>query len=168
MNHVIKRISGLMLGVVLLSSCEKEDGPLSDLKPAVSVTVSNATAYRPEPTVSVSKSVIVSPGVVGPIQIVLTIPATSGRTITSITKVAASTSYAAIQSTGTTGFYTTAPIPGSGTTATFNTTLTEYVSKTGQAITASNTELTRRFYFLVTLDNGSVIVTEPVRVLVLD
>lgn len=157
-----------MLVAVLFSACKKEDGPLSDLKPAVSVKVSNAIDYRPEPTVAVSKSVVVSPGVVGPIKIILTVPSTSGRTITSITKVAASTSYTAIQSTGTTGFYTTAPIPGSGITATFNTTLTEYVTKTGQAITASNTELTRRFYFLVTLDDGSVIVTEPVRVLVLD
>lgn len=168
MNHIIKRISGLMLAAVLFTACEKEDGPLSDLKPAVSVTISNATDFRPDPTVTASKSAIVSPGVIGPIKIVLSIPASSGRTITSITKVAASTSYTAIQSTGTTGFYTTAPIPGNGTTATFNTTLTEYVAKTGQAITASNTELTRRFYFLVTLDDGSVIVTVPVRVLVID
>jgi hypothetical protein len=168
MNYIIKRISGLLLAAVLFSGCEKEDGPLSDLKPTVSVTVNNAIAFRPEPTVGVSKSAIVSPGVVGPIQIVLSIPASAKRTITSITKVAASTSYAAIQSTGTTGFYTTGPIPGTGTTATFNTTLTEYVAKTGQAIPASNTELTRRFYFLVTLDDASVIVTEPVRVLVFD
>jgi hypothetical protein len=168
MNHIIKKISGLMLVAVLFSACKKEDGPLSDLKPAASINVKNAIDYRPEPTVGVSKSAVVSPGVVGPIQIVLTLPVSSSRTIASITKVAASTSYAAIQSTGTTGFYTTAPIPGSGITATFNTTLTEYVTKTGQAIPASNTELTRRFYFLVTLDDGSVIVTEAVRVLVFD
>ncbi len=157
-----------MVAAVLFTSCKKETGPLTDIIPAVPVTVSNAMAYRPEPTVSVSKSAVVSPGVVGPIQIVLAIPASSKHTIKSITKVTASTSPASVQSTGTTGFYTSAPILGSGTTATFNTTLTEYVAKTGQAISASNTELTRRFYFLVTLDDNSVIVTEAVRVLVLD
>ena len=156
------------MAAVLFTACKKEEGPLTDVLPPVGVTVSNAMAYRPEPTVSVSKSAVVSPGVVGPIQIILSIPASSKRTIKSITKVAASTSYAAIQSTGTTGFYTTAPILGSGTSATFSTTLTEYVAKTGQTIPASNTELSRRFYFLVTLDDNSVIVTESVRVLVLD
>ncbi len=151
-----------------LSSCTKETGPLSDIRPSTSILVSNAIAFRPEPTVSVSKSAVVSPGVLGPIQIVLSVDESSPRTIASITKVAASTSYAQIQSTAATGFYTTAPITGSGKTATFNTTLTEYTSKTGQAVSASNTELTRRFYFLVTLDDNSVIVTEPVRVLVQD
>ena len=33
---------------------------------------------------------------------------------------------------------------------------------------AANTELGNRFYFLLTLDDGSTIVTTPVRVLVLD
>jgi PBP1b-binding outer membrane lipoprotein LpoB len=168
MKHIIKNISVVLLAAVLFSSCSKETGPLTDVKPTVSVTVSNAMAYRPDPTVSVSKTAVVSPGVVGPIQVIFSIPASSKRTIQSITKVAASTSFAAVQSTGTTGFYTSAPIPGTGTTATFNTTLTEYVAKTGQAISASNTELTRRFYFKITLDDNSVIITEPVRVLVLD
>jgi len=168
MNQIIKNISVVLTAAVLFSGCTKETGPLTDVRPGVAVTVSNAIAYRPEPTVSVSKSAIVSPGVVGPIQIVLSIPASSKHTIKSITKVTASTSPASVQSTGTTGFYTSAPILGTGTTATFTTTLTEYITKVGGSIPASNTELSRRFYFLVTLDDDTVIIPEPVRVLVTD
>lgn len=168
MNNIKSKLAAVLLVGVLISSCKKENGPLSDIKPGVPVTVTNAVAFRPEPTVTASKSAIISPGVIGPITIILSIPASSGRKITSITKVAASTTYSAIQSTGTTGFYTTAPVMGSGTTATFTTNLTEYVAKTGQAITASNTELTRRFYFLITLDDNTIIIPEPVRVLVID
>lgn len=168
MKNILNKLVLVALGGILLGSCTKETGPLSDLKPAVAVTVTNAIAFRPEPTVGASKSAVVSPGVFGPITINLSIPASSGRTIASITKVAANTTYSAIQSTGTTGFYTTAPIPGNGTTATFTTNLTEYVAKTGQAITASNTELTRRFYFLITLDDNTTVISESVRVLVFD
>ena len=52
MKHIIKNISGILLAAVLFTSCDKETGPLTDVKPPVSVTVSNAMAYRPEPTVS--------------------------------------------------------------------------------------------------------------------
>ena len=168
MKNIKNKLASILLAGVLLAGCKKEDGPLSDLKPAVPVTVTNAVAFRPEPTVTASKSAIVSPGVIGPITITLSIPETSGRKIASITKVAASTTYSAIQSTGATGFYTAAPIAAGTTTVTFTTNLTEYVAKTGQAITASNTELTRRFYFLITLDDNTIIIPEPVRVLVID
>jgi len=145
--------------VVTAASCEKKDGfgPLTDNPPAIPVTVSNATDYRPGPTVNASKAN-------GQVQIVLSIPANSGRTIKEITKVAAATSLTTIQ--GSTGLYTSTPIPGSGTTATFNTTFTEYTAKTGQAIPAANNELGRRFYFLVTLDDGTQIIPTEVRVLV--
>ena len=147
-------------------ACEKEQfGKTGDNRPEVPVTVTNAMAYRPEPTVSTSKSAG------GAIQIILAIPAESGRTIKEITKVAANTTYTQIQSTGSTGFYNTAPIPGSGTTATFNTTIAEYITKAGPISPnppASNAELPRRFYFLLTLDDNSTIVTSSVRVLVLD
>ena len=165
-------ISSFLVLSILLSACKKVEGPLSDLRPSTPVTVQNAVAYRPEPTVSVSKSAVVSPGVVGPIEIILSIPASSPRTIASITQVAAATSYTQIQSGGTTGFYNTAPIPGSGKTARFKTTLTEYfqlypVSPSNPAATTDK-ELARRFYFLITLDDNSTIITEPVRVLVID
>ena len=146
-----------------LIACKKEEpGRTIDTRPEVPVTVQNAVAYRPDPTVSTSKSAG------GAIQIILTIPPETGRTIKEITKVATNTTYTQIQSSGSTGFYNSAPIPGSGTSVTFNTTLAEYVAKAAGVIPASNTELAKRFYFLVTLDNGSQIVTSSVRVLVLD
>jgi hypothetical protein len=147
-----------------LLACKKEQfGKTGDNKPGVPVTVTNAMAYRPEPTVSTSKS----GG--GAIQIILSIPAESGRTIKEITKIAANTTYTQIQSSGSTGFYTAAPIPVNGLTATFNTTLAEYVVKGPGVIPATtNTELAKRFYFLLTLDDNSTIVTSSVRVLVLD
>jgi hypothetical protein len=177
MNYIKKLNTSLLIGLLFLNfSCTKEEGPLSDIIPSTPIIVSNAIAFRPEPTVGVSKSAVVSPGVVGPIQIVLSIPASSPRTFKSITKVATPgvASYSRIQ--GTTGlFYITSPIPASGKSATFITSLTEYLAKTpaespapAGSIAATNTELARRFYFLVTLDDGTEIVTEPVRVLVFD
>jgi hypothetical protein len=166
MNNLLRRFSIVFFIATIFISCEKEVGPLSDFKPVVPVTVSNATAFRPDPTVSTS----ISGG--GAIQIVLNIPANSGRTIKEITKIAASTSYAAVQGIGT-GiiYYTSAPIAGSGVSVTFTTSLTQYftihpVSPANPAAKA-DTELARRFYFLITLDDNSVIVSEPVRVLVL-
>jgi len=164
----MKLLSFLFLAVVMIS-CKKDDfNGLSDVRPAVPVTVTNAIDFRPEPTVSTS----ISAG--GAIQIILAIPASTGRTIKEITRIAASTTYTQIQSTGTTGFYTTTPpftpISVNATTYTFNTSLAEYVVKGPGTIptisTTAGTELAKRFYFLITLDDGSVIVPESVRVLV--
>jgi hypothetical protein len=161
------RIQKYLFAISILATliaCKKEEpGRTIDTRPEVPVTVQNAVAYRPEPTVSTSKSAG------GAIQIILTIPTETGRTIKEITKVAANTTYTQIQSSGSTGFYNSAPIPGSGTSVTFNTTLAEYVVKgPGTIPSTTNTELAKRFYFLLTLDNGSQIVTSSVRVLVLD
>ena len=159
----IKNIAIVFL-VILFASCKKEGFvPLTDPKADIPVNVSNATEYRPGPTVVVSRA---NPT----FNIVLEIPASSGRTIKEITKVAA-TSGSSAPLFGTTGLYNTAPIPGNGTKATFSTSLSEYTSKTGQAVPANNppvngVELTRQFYFLITLDDGSQIVTQQVRVLV--
>ncbi len=162
MKKYIKFLSFLLI-TVLMMSCKKEDfNGLSDIRPAVPVTVTNAIDYRPEPTVSTS----IAAG--GAIQIVLAIPSGSGRTIKEITRIAASTSYTKIQ--GTTGLYNAAPIPVGGITYTFNTTLAEYVVKGPGVIPAVSatvgTELANRFYFMLTLDDGSVLISEAVRVLV--
>ncbi len=167
MNNIIKRFSFLLLSGTFLLSCTKDKpGNIADIRPPVPVTVQNAIAYRPEPTVGAS----LTAG--GMIQIILTIPAGLGRSIKEITKVAANTTYTQIQGTGTTGFYNSAPITGSGTSVTFSTSLTEYFIKkpvsASNLAAAPNVELGSRFYFLVTLDDGSLIVTEPVRVLVLN
>jgi len=167
-RHCLQLLAAYFLALLTaLPGCTKQSGfgPKSDSRPAVPVIVQNATDYRPDPTVNTS----LSGG--GNIQIVLAIPSTSGRTIKEITKVATAITYTQIQSTGSTGFYTKTPIPGSGNTVTFNTSLTEYFMKnppTGVNPPATaNKELAFRFYFLITLDDNSTIVTRPVRVLVL-
>ncbi len=162
MKKNIKFLSFLFL-TVLMMSCKKEEfNGLSDVRPTVPVTVTNAIDYRPEPTVSTS----IAAG--GAIQIILAIPSTSGRTIKEITRIAASTTYSKVQ--GTTGLYNTTPITVGATTYTFNTTLAEYVVKGPGTIptvsTTAGTELANRFYFMITLDNGDVIIPEAVRVLV--
>lgn len=150
---------------VLFFSCEKEGfGPLTDSRPDVGVSVSNATDYRPGPTVTASRAA-------NNFSIVLEIPAESGKTIQEISKVAV-TSGSAAPLQGTTGLYVSTPIAGNNTNKiTFNTSLTEYTSKTGVAVPANNppvnaVELTRQFYFLVKLNDGSGIITQQVRVLV--
>ena len=171
----MKKHTTFLLALVLamiMFSCKKESfNGLSDVRPAIPVTVTNAVDYRPEPTVATS----LSAG--GGIQIVLAIPANSGRTIKEITRIAISTTYTKIQ--GTTGLWNSAPIPVNSTTWTFNTSLAEYTSKGGGAIpgkglnttdgqisTTTGTETSNRFYFLITLDDGSQIIPESVRVLV--
>ena len=164
MKKKVKNLSFMIL-VITMISCKKEAfNGLSDNRPAIPVTITNAIDYRPEPTVATSK------GAGGAIQITLAIPASSGRTIKEITKIAASTSYTQIQSTGTKVFYTSTPIAVNSTTYTFNTSLAEYVIKGPGTIptvsTSVGTELAKRFYFLITLDDGTVIIPEAVRVLV--
>lgn len=155
------KLSFILASVLTLAGCAKQGiGPLTDLRPTVSVTVSNAIDYRPDPTVSTSKSAG------GTIQIVLSIPSGIGRSIKEITKVSAAFNYALVQSSS--GAYNAAPIPGNGTTVTFTTSLTEYVAKAAGTVPASNNELAKRFYFIVTLDDGSTIVTMPTRVWVLN
>ncbi len=162
MKKNIKFLSFLLLTMIMIS-CKKEDfNGLSDVRPAVPVTVTNAIDFRPEPTVSTS----ISGG--GAIQIILAIPSGTGRTIKEITRIAASTTYTKIQ--GTAGLYNSAPIPVNAITYTFNTTLAEYVVKgPGVIPTVSatvGTELANRFYFMLTLDDNSVVISESVRVLV--
>ncbi len=169
MNIGFQKTALTILFVASLAACTKEDRksgpyPLSDVKPAIPVTVSNAADFRPEPTVTTS----IAGG--GTIQIVLSIPSGTGRTIKEITKVSSSTTYTQVTS-GTGVFYNTAVIAGSGTSVTFNTTLTEYFVKKpvsgSNPAAAANKELANRFFFVITLDDNSTIITESVRVLVL-
>jgi len=169
MNLYSKKLILIALSAALFAGCTKQDknsgpNPLSDIYPAIPVTVQNAADYRPEPTVT-------TPLATGAIQIVLSIPSGSGRTIKEITRVVGSTSYAALQNPSTAN-YIAAPIAGSGTTATFNTSIAEYfvkypINPTLNPAAKANTELTNRYYFLITLDDGTTIISNPVRVLVL-
>ncbi|MHA4893707.1 hypothetical protein ACXZ1K_03060 [Pedobacter sp. PWIIR3] len=160
----------LFLGVILsvaFGSCKKENISLKNNYPEIPVTVANKVATFTAPTVSTSFAAG------APISIVLSIPASSGRTIKEITRVAAATTYGSVQVT--TGLYNTAPIAGNGTTVTFSTTLAEYYTKTATPVASQLTAatsgtatslLTRNFYFMITLDNGQVIVPTYARVYV--
>ena len=161
MKFSINKIVFAISAAIVISSCSKQTtDPLMDARPEVPVSITNATEFRPDPTVTTS----IAGG--GNIQIVLSIPEGKGRTIKEITKIAASTTYTKIQSAGTSGFYVGTPIPVNATTYTYKTTVDEYKAKTSGTATV-NTELANRFYFLVTLDDNTQLVTTPVRVLVL-
>lgn len=156
-----------MLTAVVLStlSC-KDDLVYSDLvrdnRPAVPVTFPNTTTFGANPFILVS----VAGG--GAIKFDLSIPTSSGRTIKEITTVAG----------GATGInpgslnsaaarINTAPIPGKGTTATFDYTLAAFRTKYPAVNVAPIADpLSPReiaFIFLVTLDDNSQIVTQQVR-----
>lgn len=152
--------------ICLFASCKK-DGQIQieNNFPGTPITVANVYAYRPTPSVSTSKA---AGGT-----ITITLQAPSGKVIKEITKVAAATTYTTVQSAttvGTSGLYVAGPIAGNNSNQiTFTTSIAEYAAKTGTSATpASNAELGRQFYFMVTMSDGEVIVTEPVRVVVLD
>lgn len=162
MKNNIKYLLMSIIAIALMQSCKKSGfNGLTDNRPAVPVTVTNAQDYRPDPTVFASRAT-------GNITITLSIPASSGRTIKEITRVSVNTTQTQVQ--GTTGLYNGNPpvaIAGTGTTVTYNTTFADYVAKAAGTIpTANNSELAKRFYFLITLDNGDTIIPEPVRVVV--
>lgn len=158
----------IYLGLILaffLTSCKKDGVTNKDNYPDIPVTITNQFMMYGAPTVKTS----LSGG--GNIEIVLSIPEKSGRTIKEITKVAAGTAYSSVQASS--GLYNTAPIAGSGTSVTFTTTLAEYTTKTKLAApkpdvagTTSAAILARNFYFLITLDNEQTIVPTYVRVFV--
>jgi hypothetical protein len=155
-----------LAAMLLFSGCKKDEfNFLSTSYPDVPVTVSNLFGmYNGVPTVSTS----LSGG--GAISITLNIPAGSGRTLKEISRVSTATTpnnYKVVQVS--IGLYNTAPLAASGTSYTFTTTLAEYTSKTGAAVTASGTAtsfLGRYFYFLISLDNGQQLIPVPVRVYV--
>lgn len=148
------------------AGCKKNNWEIVEQsQPAVPVTVANTYGtFNGLPTVATS----IAGG--GAINITLTIPASSGRTIKEITRVGISNvtnNYKVVQTTA--GLYKSTPIAGSGTSATFTTTLSEYTAITGLAVTTGGTAtsfLARYFYFLVTLDNGEQLIPLPVRVYV--
>ena len=156
----------LMISTMLIS-CEQNDWDIvTDSQTAIPVSVSNLYGtFNGLPSVATS----VAGG--GTITITLNIPSSSGRTIKEISRVGVSNvtnNYKVVQTT--TGLYNTAAIPGSGTSVTFTTTLTEFTAKTGVAAPSpagtSTSFLGRNFYFMIVLDNGEEIIPMPVRVYV--
>ena len=152
----------LMTGV---ASCDKDDydPQLLDIRPKISVTVTNYTDLRPGYTVRASRAT-------GTFNFDLEIPANSGRTIKEITKVVASTAAAGLLPSSSAANYLSAPIPGNGNKVTFASTLATWMAKTGRTLPANNAinavELPLQFFLLITLDDNSTLITEPLRVLV--
>lgn len=163
---MIKKISGLALSVALLFACSKQNGFGPNYSAYnggdVPISVQNAVGFRPDPTVTASI------GGDSSITINMVLASTTGRTIKEITKVATSSSYAAIQSTGAAGFYPVPVIPGSGATVTFKTSLSVYHTVYPKEAFKLNTELVNRFYFRITLDDGTIVYPTPTRVLVVN
>jgi len=166
MKHIIQKYSHLLLLTAMIAGCTKQKGFGPNYSGynggIVPVEITNSIANRPDPTVTASI------GGDSSITMIMSIPSTSGRTIKEITKVATSSSYAAIQSAGATGFYPTPAVPGNGTTVTFKTFLGVYHGIYGKESFTLNKELVNRFYFRITLDDGSIIYPTPVRVLVVN
>ena len=160
----ILKIISVIIAALTITSCSKQDtDPLMDARPDVPVIYTNAVEYRPDPTIycSLKDSII---------QITVSVP--NGKTIAEISRIATSTSYTQIQSTGATGWYVATPIPVNASTYTYNTTIKQYV--TINAVTATTganppakaeAELGFRFYFLIKLSDGTVLIPNPVRVL---
>lgn len=168
MTHNKKPIYQFLLAGALLAGCNKQNGFGPNYSaynaPGTPIIVTNAVDYRPDPTVSTSLSGDSS------ITITLGISGTNTRSIKQITEVIGSSSYAAIQNPNS-KFYNTAPIPATNNTVTFTTSIAAYfqhypVSSANPKATA-NVELANRFYFQLTLDDGSIVYPTPVRVLVL-
>jgi hypothetical protein len=151
----------ILIGItaVAIASCEK-DGftPLADFRPPVPVTVANANEYRPGPTVVVSRAT-------DNFSIILEVPESSGRKIKEITKVIA-TAGNSQPLFGTTGLYPGGPVAGNNTNKiTFNSSITQYAAQPGNLpLPANGNELGKQFYFLITLDDNTQIISQQVRI----
>lgn len=160
-------IKGVLLATLVVANFAcKDDLIYSELvrdnRPAVPVTFPNTQTFGGNPWIDVSAA----GG--GAIKFDLSIPAGSGRTIKEITTVAGGATGINVGSLNTAAAkINTAPIPGTGTTATFNYTLADFAKKfPAVSIVPSANPLSPReiaFIFLVTLDDNSQIVTQQVR-----
>jgi hypothetical protein len=159
-------IYSILVFFALLGSCSKQHGlgpNYRDYNPGPNpIAVTNAVDYRPDPTVTASL------GGDSSITITLTLTSTAGRSMKEATHVIGSSSYAAIENPAS-KFYNAAPLAASNNSVTFTTSVGEYlknypVSASNPKPTA-NVELANRFYFQITLDDGSVVYPTPVRVL---
>lgn len=156
-----------LIALAGFSSCEK-DGfvPLTDSRPTIPLILTNSTELRPGYTVRTLQSD-------GNFKFDFEIPTSSGRSIKEISKIIAGNGTSKFfGGTAATEFlYINAPIPGSGNKVSFSTSISEYTTKTGAGIppfgAAAQVELANQFYFLITLDDNSTIVSEQIRVLVI-
>lgn len=166
MKSIINK--GFLVALVAIASFAcKDDYKYSELvqdnRPAIPVTYPGTTTYGFNPFI------VSSLAAGGPIQFTLSIPASSGRTIKEITKVlggGTGITVANLNAATTATLLNTAPIAGTGTTAVFTTTVADFKKKYPSVSTTpvalpNYTEI--QFLFLVTLDDGTQIIPEPVR-----
>jgi hypothetical protein len=154
----------LML-TLAFGSCKKDYDYLSlrDTVSSDAISVANVAYYERFPFTTTQ-------AVGGKIEIVLKLDDANPNNIKEITRVNASSTNVAINATSvqtTTGLYNTAPIPGSGKTVTFTTTVDEYLKKkslTALRASSAGVPIDLQFFFLVTLDNGQTIIPIETRV----
>lgn len=157
----------LLVALTFVGFACKDDEIYSDLvrdnRPAVPVTYTGAITHGFDPYYEVSTAAG------GNIKISLSIPSTSGRTIKEITRVAAGATSINVQTLNTASAnYLTAPITGSGTTVDFTTTIKDFAAKRPTVpVTPATPVREIAFMFLVTLDDGTQIVAQPVRIRIL-
>src|SRR5690606_2547893 len=137
-----------------LTSCDKDYGTFnSDNRPEIPVTFPDATTFGFNPYITYS----LSSG--KEIELKMSIPATSGRTIKEITKVAGGTSSVNAASLNA-STYITSPIAVNSAEYVFKTTLQEFISK-AKVTPVAGGEIA--FMFLITLDDGTTIIPVQVR-----
>lgn len=171
-NILFQSILWMALAIASFS-CKKDDKfseLVRDNRPAVPVTFPGATTFGFNPYVETS----LEAG--GAIKFTLSIPASSGRTIREITKVGAGGSEINAATLNSAGYFST-PITGNGTTAEFTTTTAEFTTTIAEFNTKRKATITTplvppsfreiAFIFLLTLDDGTEIITTQVRVRVL-
>lgn len=157
--------SFLLLTLAMTSFACEDDLIYSDLvqdrRPSVPVSFPGTTTFGGNPFIDVSAAA-------GNISYTVSIPTSSGRTIREITTAAGGgTGINAGTLNAAAAKINTAPIPGSGTTATFTTTLAAFRTRfPAVSVVPSTNPLTPReiaFIFLITLDDNSTIITQQVR-----
>jgi hypothetical protein len=144
---------------LVLASCESDYGQFNrDNRPEIPLMFTNATSFGFNPYIEIVDANT------SEIKFEMEIPANSGRTIKEITAVGAGATAIQINSLNTN--FITAPIPGEGNKAVFQTTLGEFRQKRPTvAINPPAVGFSEiAFIFLVTLDNGDQIVSMGTRV----
>jgi hypothetical protein len=171
----------LVVCVGLFSQCADDgeyDHPINrDNIPAVPILFTGATTYGGNPYYQVSFA-----NGTAPVAITISVPDDSPLKIKEITKMIAGTTSITPGNVMTASVvnYLAAPIAVNGTTTTINTSLTEFnlkvaaASRVTQALVDAATTSTpatpyveRAFLFLVTLEDGSTIISEQVRLRVI-
>jgi hypothetical protein len=176
----------LVMGAGLLSQCAQDgeyDHPINkDNIPDVPILFPGTTTHGANPFTTVawgtdgSGAALPAPAA-NNIAIVISVPDDSPLKIREITKMIAGATSITPGILVTRGNYLAAPIAVNGTTVTINTTLSEFNGKPTtvvpaaervtqanvNGITATSPYVERAFMFLVTLDDGSTVVTQQLR-----